>query len=118
MSSCSLPKISGSVRERLRLKYEAIGSRSKGIHMALAVQDNPIDRLPGVPDADDIPEPAVPASLTTALAAPPDPADLLQEVLAGLAVFGRVVDATATATSAMNIIRTLVMDLQERGILR
>ena len=30
----------------------------------------------------------------------------------------RVVDATATATSAMNIIRTLVMDLQELGILR
>jgi hypothetical protein len=29
----------------------------------------------------------------------------------------RVVDATATATSAMNIIRTLVMDLQNQGIL-
>jgi hypothetical protein len=30
----------------------------------------------------------------------------------------RVVDATATATSAMNIIRTLVMDLQSAGILQ
>ena len=29
----------------------------------------------------------------------------------------RVVDATATATSAMNILRTLVMDLQNQGVL-